>query len=236
MKEIKEELKLISLDLSVLSEEVIEVLLLDSTTEPSLFDEIARNNTHRPKILQYLLTHAGTPATTRQFVAQKLQVPLPESALEKTAAVSPAEEDETVKYRTETLLQRIQKMKVGERIQLALRGSREIRTILIRDTSNEVMLMVLQNPKMSGSELELIAKQRTTSEDILRAIAKKREWVKNYSIIHALITNPKTPVRISLNYIHVLRQKDLLSIEKNRNLPEAVRSAVKKRKAQKGQS
>jgi len=236
VEKLQEELKLISLDLSVLSEDVLEVLLLDSAAEPSLFDEIARNNTHRPKILRYLLTHPDTPETTRQFVTQKLQLPLPESAVEETASASLAVEDETVKFRTETLLQRIQKMKVGERIQLALRGGREIRSILIRDTNKEVMLMVLENPKIAGSELELIAKQRTSSEDILRAIAKKREWVKNYSIIHALITNPKTPVAISLNYIHALRYKDLLPIEKNRNLPDAVRAAVKKKKAQRGQS
>ncbi|MEE8329037.1 MAG: hypothetical protein V3R54_03810 [Thermodesulfovibrionia bacterium] len=228
-----EELKQISLDLSVLSEDVVEVLLLDETAEPSIFDEIAKNNTHRPKILHYLHNHPRTPETTRQFVAEKLGMSLPDKAVKEATIESP--EEEAVKYRSETLLQKIQKMKMGERIHLALRGSKEIRSILLRDTSKEVMLKVLENPKITVSELELIAKQRTSSEEILRAISAKRDWVKNYSIILALITNPKTPIRISMRYISGLRKKDLLAIEKNRNLPDAVRSAVKKRMSLKRQ-
>lgn len=227
-----EELKQISLDLSVLSEDVVEVLLLDETAEPSIFDEIAKNNTHRPKILHYLHNHPRTPETTRQFVAEKLGVSLPDKAVKEATIESP---EEAVKYRSETLLQKIQKMKMGERIHLALRGSKEIRSILLRDTNKEVMLKVLENPKITVSELELIAKQRTSSEEVLRAISAKRDWVKNYSIILALITNPKTPVRISLRHISGLRKKDLLAIEKNRNMPDAVRSAVKKRMSLKRQ-
>lgn len=227
-----EELKQISLDLSVLSEDVVEVLLLDETAEPSIFDEIAKNNTHRPKILHYLHNHPRTPETTRQFVAEKLGVSLPDKAVKEATIESP---EEAVKYRSETLLQKIQKMKMGERIHLALRGSKEIRSILLRDTNKEVMLKVLENPKITVSELELIAKQRTSSEEVLRAISAKRDWVKNYSIILALVTNPKTPVRISLRHISGLRKKDLLAIGKNRNLPDAVRSAVKKRILLQGQ-
>lgn len=227
-----EELKQISLDLSVLSEDVVEVLLLDETAEPSIFDEIAKNNTHRPKILHYLHNHPRTPETTRQFVAEKLGMSLPDKAVKEATIESP---EEAVKYRSETLLQKIQKMKMGERIHLALRGSKEIRSILLRDTNKEVMLKVLENPKITVSELELIAKQRTSSEEVLRAISAKRDWVKNYSIILALITNPKTPVRISLRHISGLRKKDLLAIEKNRNMPDAVRSAVKKRMSLKRQ-
>lgn len=227
-----EELKQISLDLSVLSEDVVEVLLLDETAEPSIFDEIAKNNTHRPKILHYLHNHPRTPETTRQFVAEKLGVSLPDKAVKEATIESP---EEAVKYRSETLLQKIQKMKMGERIHLALRGSKEIRSILLRDTNKEVMLKVLENPKITVSELELIAKQRTSSEEILRAISAKRDWVKNYSIILALVTNPKTPVRISLRHISGLRKKDLLAIGKNRNMPDAVRSAVKKRMSLKRQ-
>lgn len=227
-----EELKQISLDLSVLSEDVVEVLLLDETAEPSIFDEIAKNNTHRPKILHYLHNHPRTPETTRQFVAEKLGMSLPDKAVKEATIESP---EEAVKYRSETLLQKIQKMKMGERIHLALRGSREIRSVLLRDTNKEVMLKVLENPKITVSELELIAKQRTSSEEVLRAISAKRDWVKNYSIILALVTNPKTPVRISLRHISGLRKKDLLAIGKNRNLPDAVRSAVKKRILLQGQ-
>lgn len=222
-----EEQKLISLDLSVLSEEVIEVLLLDSTAEPSLFEEIARKNIHRPEVLRRILNHAGTPDATRQFVAQTLYVPVPKEVTPEAEAETFVEEP-IRKARTESLLQRIQKMKVGERIQLALRGSRDIRTILIRDPNKEVMLTVLENHKITSSEIEIIAKQKTTHDEVLRTIAKKGEWLKNYSIVHSLVTNPKTPKAIAVKHVTTIRLKDLMLIQRNRNIPEAVRAVAKK--------
>ncbi len=218
-----EEEKLIPADLSVVSEEIIDVLLLDSTVEPSLFEEIAQENTHRPEILKYLLNHSRTPDKIRQFVARILQVPVPGEPTNEAPA-----EEEAREYRMQNMYQRIQKMKVGEKIQLALRGSREIRSILIRDSSKEVMLMVLENPKITESEIELLSKQRTSPDEVLRTIAKNREWMRKYSIVLGLVNNPKTPVPIAISYMRSLKQKDLVMIEKNRNISEAVRAAAKK--------
>jgi hypothetical protein len=219
--------KLISLDLSLLSEEVIDILLMDNTAEPTLLDEIAQKNTHRPEILRHLLNHPNTPDNTRQLIARILQVPLP-TIKPREAEIETPEEETKRERRTQTLLQRIQKLKVGERIQLALKGGKEIRPILLRDSNREVMLTVLENPKITENEIELIAKQRTTSDEVIRTIAKKREWMKNYSIVHALVTNPKTPVAIALKYVPKLKIRDLQLVEKNKNISSAVRAAAKK--------
>jgi hypothetical protein len=222
-----EKQKLIPLDLSVISEEVIEILLLDSSTESSLFDEIARHNTNRPDVLRRLLNHPLTPEDTKEFVSQTLNLPVP--APTETEPASVDEDDTEIKHRkTQSLLQRVQRLKMGEKIQLALRGSREIRSILVRDTSREIVAATLKNPKITESEIELLAKQKETSLDIIQTIAKRREWIKNYSITLALISNPKTPVGISLKHIHAIRNKDLAGLEKNKNVPEAVRITAKK--------
>jgi len=223
-----EDIKLIELDLSLLSDELIEVLMLDSYAEPSLFEEIAQKNTHRPEVLRMVLNHPRTPENVRQFAAQKLQVPVPQVAPPVVSAEQPPEDEYVREQRTESLLRRIQKMRVGEKIQLALRGSRDIRSILIRDPNREVMLTVLENNRITESEIEIIAKQKTSHEEALRAIASKREWLKNYSIVHALVTNPKTPIPISLKHVLSIRTKDLALIEKNKNVSEAVRSAAKR--------
>jgi len=216
--------RFLPLDYSSLSERVIDVLLFDPATDPSLFDEIAQKNTHRPEILRMLLEHPLTPHKTRQFVAEKLRVPAP---IEKH--IKPvSHEEEPQRRRVIGLLQKIQNLRVGEKIQLAFRGSRDIRSILLRDPNKEVMLAVLENPKITDNEIELLAKQQTTPVEIIRAIAKKREWVRTYSIVHALVSNPKTPVGISMRHIHTLRTKDLAMLEKNKNIPEAVRAAAKK--------
>ena len=218
--------KLLSLDLSHVSEEVIEILLLDETAEPSLFEEIARNNTHRPDVLRHLLNHPKTPDSTRQFTAETLQLPVPlVTTKKKPAAVT---KKVTTELRAQTLLKRIQKLNIGERIQLSQKGSREIRSILLRDPNKEVMLKVLENPKITDSEIEIILKHRTTSDEVIRKIAKKREWLKNYAIVHSLVTNPKTPITISLRYINHLRVKDLKIIEKDKNVSGAVRETAKR--------
>jgi len=220
-----EEHKLIPLDPSLLSEEVIDVLLLDSTSDPSFFEEIARKNTHRPEVLRRLLDHPNTPETAREFSAQALQTPVPAiKRREPTAEPSP----EQTAGRTQTLLRRIQSLKIGEKIQLAFRGSREIRSILIRDSNKEVMLSVLENPKITEHEIELLVKQRTSSEDVIRAIAKKKEWLRNYSIVHAVVTNPKTPLASALKYLPRLRLKELQLLEKDKNTSSALRAMAKK--------
>lgn len=218
-----EDQRLIPLDPSNLSEEVIDILLFDSFTESSLFDEIAQKNTHRPDVLKFLLNHPLTPQGTRQFVAEQLRLPVPSEK-----EIKPLTEDETAKTKAIGLLQKIQKLKTGEKIQLAFRGSRDIRTILLRDTNKEVVLAVLENPKITDSEIELLARQQTTPVELIRAIVQKKEWMRTYSIIHALVSNPKTPVNISLKHIHNLRVKDLSLLEKNKNVPEAVRATAKK--------
>ncbi|MBI5049639.1 MAG: hypothetical protein HZC11_01880, partial [Nitrospirae bacterium] len=128
----------------------------------------------------------------------------------------------------QTLLMKLQQMKVGEKIQLAMKGGREIRSILIRDTSKEISTAVLENLKITLSEIEILAKQKTTPEELLRIISKNREWIKNYSIMLALVTNPKTPPGVALSFIRLLKRKDLELISKNKSVPEVVRVTAKK--------
>ncbi len=225
-----DETKLIALDLNELSKDVIEILLLDSTVESAFFEELSQKNTHRPEILKLLLDHPGTPDATKQFVAGILNV-----QISQTETPAPSDEEskysarEQYEYKAQTLFQRLQTMKVGEKIQLALRGSKDIRTILLRDTNKEVQLTVLENPKITMSEIELLAKQKTSPDDIIRMIAKKREWIKKYTIVHALATNPKTPVALAVRHLHKLQKKDLALISKNRNISAAIRIEAKKR-------
>lgn len=212
------DIKLIPLDYSNLPEDVIEILLLDSAAEEPLFDEVARANTHRSQVLHLILENPSTPEAVRQFVSERLHEP----------AETPVSEEFTEEHRTQTLLQRIQRLKLGDKIQLALKGSREIRAILLRDPNKEVAAAVFENPKITENEIEIMAKQKTTPEEVLRMIAKKREWMKKYSIIHAVVINPKTPPAIAVTYVNSLRPKDLLLLENNKFVSEAVRAAAKK--------
>ena len=209
---------LIGLDVAVASREVIEILI-DDAPDPSILQEIASANSGRPEILRLLLDHPDTPEDIRKLIAGMLQLPAP--------APSPPH-DRPREVRTQNILQKIQSLTVSERLHLAMRGGREIRGILIKDTNKEVMLGVLDNPKITDTEIEMIARSRSISEEALRRVAKNREWLKNYSIVFALVTNPKTPPGISVGLVGNLKIKDLDLLEKNKNVPEVVRSAGKR--------
>jgi len=216
----EEEKVLIGFDLSTASKLSIE-LLIEDAVDVSVFGEIAKANKNRPEILTLLLDHPETPDEVRQQVSDVLSVPLKQRS--EIAKVQKTQEE-----RAQTILQKIQKLSVSERIHLALRGGKEIRSILLRDPNKEVCMTVMENPKITETEIEVIAKSRSIAEEALRRIAKKREWMKNYNIIFALVTNPKTPPGIGLPLVSELKTRDLSILEKNKNVTEGIRATAKK--------
>lgn len=127
-----------------------------------------------------------------------------------------------------SLLQKISHMRVGERIKLALRGNREERMILIRDRSKLVSLAVLDSPKVNDSEMETFAAMKNVQETVLRAISTKRNYMKNYGVLRALINNPKTPLDVALPLLAHLFVKDLRSLSVNKNVNETLRKMGRK--------
>ncbi|MBI5849166.1 MAG: hypothetical protein HZB31_14675 [Nitrospirae bacterium] len=211
---------LIGLDYSVASKEVVEVLI-EAADDADIFQEIASANITRPEILQVLYDHPDTPADVRSLISGSLHLPA-----KTTTAVARTERPKEV--RVQNILQKIQTLTVSERVQLAMKGSREVRGILIKDTNKEVMLSVLDNQKITDTEIELIARSRSIHEEALRRISKNREWLKSYAVVHALVTNPKTPPGISMGLIGEIKTKDLIILEKNKNVPEVIRGASKR--------
>jgi hypothetical protein len=211
---------LIGIDFSNASKEVIE-LLIEDASETSIFEEIAKANMNRPEILTLLLENPDIPDEVRQQVAGALQVPV--KARSEIVKVKKSPE-----VRTQTILQNIQKLSVSNKIHLALRGGKEIRSILLRDPSKEVVLTVLENPKLTETEIELISKSRSIPDEVLRKITKKREWMRNYNVVLGLVTNPKTPPGISVVLVNELKTRDLAILEKNKNVIEGVRATAKK--------
>jgi len=216
----EENRRLLGIDFSTASPLLVE-LLIDEASEPAVFEEIAKANMNRPEILGLLMENPDTPNEVRQQIADILNLPV----IPKTEVATIRK---TSEERAQTILQRVQKLSVSERIQLALKGGKEVRTILLRDPNKEVSLNVLENPKLTETEIELVAKSRSMPDEALRKISKKKEWMKNYNVVLALVTNPKTPAGISLPLVSELKTKDLALLGKNRNVSEGIRSTAKK--------
>jgi len=117
---------------------------------------------------------------------------------------------------------------VIDRMKLAMKGTREQRAQLIRDTNRIVSAAVLSSPKLTETEVESFTKMGNVSEDVLRTIGHRRAWLKNYGVVLGLCRHPKTPPAISMQLIHRLNDKDLKALMTDRNIREGLRVLAKK--------
>lgn len=124
----------------------------------------------------------------------------------------------------ESLYSRIGKMSVSEKIKLSLKGNKTARMLLIKDPNRQVSINVLSNPKITESEIEFILKNRSTGEHIIREIARKPIYVKDYNILKELVFHPKTPLNISMTLINRLRNNDLEYLSKSRDVPSSLKN------------
>jgi hypothetical protein len=121
------------------------------------------------------------------------------------------------------LIRRIMLMTVKDRVKLGMKGDREARAILIRDSNKVVASAVIHNPRITENEVEAVAAMRTVSDEVLRLISLNRAWARSYTIIHNLSRNPRTPIATAINILPRIRTKDLQQLTQNRNVSEAVR-------------
>ncbi len=215
-----EEQKPQEMDISTASKELIETFIEDAA-EPSVFFEIAKANLNRPEILMLLLESPDTPDEVSKMIREALHMPVAFKAAAPKVKKTP-------ELRSLSLLQRIQSLSFGEKRLLALRGGKEVRSILIKDPNREIVLTVLENPKITETEIEILAKSRSVPEEVIRKILRKREWMKNYAIVLAVVSNPKTPAGNVVPFLSELKTKDLAILTKSKNVSEAVRAASRK--------
>ena len=181
------------------------------------------------------IARADAPTELREFFIKRgispAAVPAPddEDTLIDTSALAMELEGATEQQKTQTFQERLATMTVPEKVKCATKGTREMRAILIRDPNRMVASAVLSCPKVNDAEVESFAKMGNVSEDILRTIAMSRAWTKNYSVVLALVKNAKTPVAITLNLMQRLTDTDVKKLSSDRNVPEPLRLAARKR-------
>jgi hypothetical protein len=128
----------------------------------------------------------------------------------------------------DTLTQRVQKMKVAEKIRLAMLGDKEARTLLMRDSNRMVQAAIVSNPRLTDGEVAMIASLRSIDEEVLRKIANNREWMRMYQVRLALATNPKCPFATSVKLLQSLAPADLKQISRSKSVPSNVAQAARR--------
>lgn len=124
----------------------------------------------------------------------------------------------------QSLYKLIATMSVKERIFLALKGGREARMMLARDSNKMVASAALKNPRITDGEVEAITKLKGISEEVLRVVCMNRAWTSNYTIMHNLTCNPRTPLSFAMTFINRLQLRDLKALGKNKGVSDVLRN------------
>jgi hypothetical protein len=152
----------------------------------------------------------------------------PDNLIDEAALAEAAAAAESDVARRQTLIQRLAKMTVAQRVQFAMKGGSEARRTLIRDSNKVVQRAVLQSPRLTDQEVEAFAAMTSLTDEILRLIANNRSFRKNYSVIRNLMNNPKTPLDVTMHMLPMLNAIDLKRLTSNKNVPETLRTTAAK--------
>lgn len=123
---------------------------------------------------------------------------------------------------------RLQFMSVSQKVQLAFRGDRMIRMLLVRDRNKLICSSVMRNPRMSEQEVEAIAGMRNVDEEVLRLLGNRRDWISKYNIMVTLCRNPKAPIGVVLPFVNRLTLRDLKGLKDDKGVPAVIREVAKK--------
>lgn len=223
--------------------EIIESLYKNRHTRMSTADRLielaARHDLELPGIPMY---DELKRQVLGQLIPEPSEEPLPSDDAFNRALQQDADEDaveqDSVEGTEETkeefipLQNQIRDMSIGEKIRMALLGNAAARSILVRDPNRVVALAAVSSPTMSENEAKNAAQSREVSEDVLRYIGRKREWLRSYEIKRYLCNNPKTPLALSMTFLSHLRRNDLKALSRSRGIPSPLKQAAKRRSKQ----
>jgi hypothetical protein len=164
------------------------------------------------------LEEGQTTLTAEQIAKQLL-----EESAEGETTQSPAQEEDSG---SGGIYKQILGMRVSQKIKLALKGNKEARSILIKDSNKMVCTGVLRNSRITDGEVVAIASSKSSIEDLLRIIAGNPGWMRLYQVKHALANNAKTPIPISMKVLPLLHEHDLAALSKGRGVSAAVKQAA----------
>ena len=210
----------------------ILVVLLEDRDQQVRETAEATLNRIPPEALKNFLARSDVSVSLREFFANRGVVP--EESPTKPPADDPLiatgdEVEDDPNETKESATQKIAKMGFTERLKAASKGSREMRAILIRDPNKMIAAAVLSSPKLSEPEVEAIAGMGSVSDEVLRIIGNNRQWIKNYMVVLRLCKNSKTPLAMSMNLMNRLQDGDLTRLSVDRNVPEPLRVAARKK-------
>jgi hypothetical protein len=224
---------------SRVDEDLQEVLLLrqDAIVDhPEIIEALEKNprlgSYSRRRVREYrehLLRRERRPKESTSRLEEEAEAltdgDLAKAIDEVRALPDDGEKDEDLTGLSES---QIRALSVAVRMRLARGAPRGLRSILIRDPNPMVATSVLSHNALGEAEIEQIARNRSVVAEVLETIGNQRTWTRKYSIVVALVRNPRAPVAVAMRYLPRLSVRDLEGLGRDRNVPDAVRTTARR--------
>ncbi len=134
---------------------------------------------------------------------------------------------EVIAERFLPLHSRIAMMTISQKIRRAILGTAAERMLLVRDTNKLVASAAASSPQFTDNDAARVAASRNVHDDVLRIIAKNRNFTRNYQVKLNLVTNPKTPLTFASRLLPHIRDNDVRAIAKSKNVPASIQAMAR---------
>lgn len=125
------------------------------------------------------------------------------------------------------LVMQLPTMALGERIALARRAHRALFRSLTATTDPQVLIALLNNPRLVENDILIIVNTSDAPAEFLREIARHPRWGQYRDVRRALAGSPHTPLPVALSILVQLSSGELRKMAERRDLSGDIRDAAR---------
>jgi hypothetical protein len=159
--------------------------------------------------------HVSLPAIRHLYTFELMQL-----------ALSPAVLADIKKAAEETLVSRLEKINLGERITLARRASGRVAAALLLDSEPCVIEAAVTNPFLTEILIVKALMSEKAAAALVELVCRDGKWSLRREVRIALLRNPLTPANEAAQLAHSLPSGVLHELLQESRLPEAARVRV----------
>jgi hypothetical protein len=208
---------------AALSEELALALLERRDLPPEVLEALSKNAPvlKARRVLVGLIGHPKTPrhvslpAIRHLYTLELMQL-----------ALSPAVLADIKKATEETLVSRLEKITLGERITLARRASGRVAAALLLDSEPRVLEAAVINPFLTEVLVVKALLSEKATAALVELVCNDGKWSLRREVRIALLRNPLTPAPQSAEFARSLPTGVLHEMLRDSRLPESVRERL----------
>ncbi|MCA9554215.1 MAG: hypothetical protein KC933_29540, partial [Myxococcales bacterium] len=170
-------------------------------------DFLVRNGVILDDVHHFEEAYLRLTGEERQRAADTMELPehlLDDSFRSEGRRLIDEEDDEPEDEEARKSLQEIlRNASIAQKVALATKGNKSVRSELMRDTNRLVALAAVSSPAITEMEVIAASNSRTVHADVILHIVKdkKNNWTRNYQVKLALVNNPKCPIADALRLV-----------------------------------